>query len=124
MRDKPVYLNLFAFKFPITAIASFLHRISGVILFLLIPLFLKLLQNSLYSANSFDKYCNVISNNLGIKFIVWLCLLALVYHLAAGIRHLIMDAGYGESKKSATISSYALFFGMAIFSIILGLRLC
>lgn len=124
MRDNPVYLNLFRIKFPITAIVSFLHRVSGVVLFLLIPVFLKILQNSLYSAESFDKYCNVIIGSLAIKFVVWFCLLALVYHLLAGIRHLFMDAGYGEDKKTATISSYAIFLGMAIFSIILGLRLC
>ena len=124
MRYRPVYLNLLRFKFPITAIASFLHRLSGIILFLLIPIFLKLLQNSLYSENSFEKYCKAINESFTIKFIVWGSLVALIYHLLAGIRHIMMDAGYGESKMIATISSYVLFISVTFFSIIIGLLLC
>lgn len=124
MRNKPVYLNIFRLKYPVTAIASILHRISGVILFILIPVFLKLLQNSLYSENSFEKYCQIIQSSILIKLIVWGSIVALVCHLLAGIRHLMMDAGYGEGKAIASFSSYILFIGIAVVSIFIGLRLC
>ena len=124
MRDKPVFLNLFAIAFPITAIASILHRLSGLILFFMIPALLRLLQNSLYSSSSFSKYCKAVNNSFSIKLIVVFFLAALVYHLLAGIRHLIMDCGYGESKKAASISSYFVIISTVIFSMFLGYRLC
>ncbi len=116
MVDKrPVYINVFTFAFPITAIVSILHRISGVVVFLSIPLFLSMLQDGLYYPWTTSSIP---------KVLVWLVLTVFMYHLIAGIRHLCMDAGYAESKRAATISSYAVFIMTILFSILIGLRLC
>lgn len=112
---RPVYINIFTFKFPITAIVSILHRISGVLVFLSIPVFLSILQDGLY-------YPWVLSTTP--KILIWAVLTALMYHLIAGIRHLCMDAGYAEDKRSATITSYLVFILTILFSFIIGLRLC
>ena len=115
MRDKPVYLNPFTFAFPLTAIVSFLHRVSGAILFFLIPIILSTLAKVLYYP--FDI-------SLSAKIIVWVLLSALVYHLLAGIRHLVMDSGYLESKRQATVSGLFVLIASILFSLLIGYRLC
>ncbi len=115
VRDKPVYLNPFTFAFPITAIVSILHRVSGVILFFIIPLFLSILASVLYSPFTISPTC---------KILTWVFLSALVYHLLAGIRHLVMDIGYAETKEYARISSFAIIFATIMCSLLIGYRLC
>lgn len=112
---KPVYINIFTFAFPITAIVSILHRITGVFIFLLIPVFLNLLQDALY----YPWVTNTTSSVL-----LWFLLSAFVYHLIAGIRHLCMDVGFGEAKATARITSYIVLALSVLFSILIGLRLC
>lgn len=124
MRAKPVNLNLFTIKFPVSAIASFLHRVSGVILFLLIPLFLGVLQNTLYYPINYLQVNNILTSGMLSKFFLWVALSALAYHLLAGIRHLIMDLGFLESKVAAKITAYFVIAFGIILSLIAGIKLC
>ncbi len=94
--QRPVNLDLRTIKLPITAYASILHRISGVILFVSLVIALFLLDRSLSGPEGFVIVKSWMSNFF-VKFIVWGMLSALIYHLVAGIRHLIMDLGIGES---------------------------
>jgi succinate dehydrogenase / fumarate reductase cytochrome b subunit len=95
---RPVNLDLTTIRFPITAIVSITHRISGVILYAGIAVLLWMLQASLQSEASFNQLKEVLSNPL-VEFIVWATLAALAYHLVMGVRHMIMDLGYGESLQ-------------------------
>lgn len=117
MRDRPINLNLFTIKFPITAIASILHRISGIILFLLIPVFLSMLQTLIFFPEFFAEF------HIN-KLFLFIVFSILIYHLLAGVRHLIMDYGYAESKHAARISSYVLFVLTIIVSLLMGYCLC
>lgn len=91
-------------KSPI-AIASILHRISGIVLFLLTPVLLCVLQTSLRSAESFD----TVLNNVGLRFLVWIFVAAIAYHFVMGIKHLFADMGVGEDLAQArTISTISL----------------
>lgn len=103
-QQRPKNLNLFTIHFPIPAIVSILHRISGVILFLLIPFILWVLNFSLSSSENFDRLANFLSNPF-VKIIIWLLLAAFIYHMIAGIRHLFMDMGVGETLKSGRIGA-------------------
>jgi succinate dehydrogenase / fumarate reductase cytochrome b subunit len=119
---RPVNLNLLTLRFPITAIASILHRISGFILFLFIPLFLGLMAVSLQSPEGFFLVHNVLTYPL-IKLIILTLLFALFYHLLAGIRHLLMDTGLGENLKPARFTA-ALVMGLAIgLTVLMGIYL-
>ena len=122
-KDRPVNLDLRTIQFPLPAIASILHRISGVILFLLIPILLWFLQISLQSAADFAS-ARAALDNIWLKLCVWGFLAALVYHLLAGIRHMIMDMGYGESLQAGRRSAYGVFLLSIIFIVILGIKLC
>jgi succinate dehydrogenase / fumarate reductase cytochrome b subunit len=105
---RPVNLDLTTIKFPLPAIASISHRISGVALFLAMPFLLWALDRSLASEEGFEQVRAVMAAPLA-KLITWLILAALLFHLFAGIRHLIMDLGWGESLQAGRRSAGAVF---------------
>jgi len=121
-KQRPVNIYLLSYKYPVTAIISVLHRISGVFVFLIIPLLLWLLASSLASPDQFDNVIDTLNNPFA-KFILWVFLSALLYHFVAGIRHLIMDLGWGESLKSARTSAWAVTIISAILTLIAGVWL-
>ncbi|GAB2189528.1 succinate dehydrogenase, cytochrome b556 subunit [Sessilibacter sp. MAH2] len=97
-KKRPVNLDISTINLPITAYVSILHRVSGVILFGVVALLLWALGTSLSSEEGFDSVKEVFASPL-VKLIIWASLAALAYHLVAGVRHLIMDAGIGESLE-------------------------
>ena len=97
---RPVNLDLTTVKFPLPAITSILHRISGVALFFGIGVLLYLLQLSLESEAGFERVTELFRATQ-VKLMVWLILAGLLYHLIAGIKHLLMDWGFGESREGA-----------------------
>jgi succinate dehydrogenase / fumarate reductase, cytochrome b subunit len=112
-------LNIFTIKYPITAFVSILHRISGVLLFLAVPLLIWMLSKSLTSKHSFNALRDSFSSPVS-KFLVWLIFSALIYHLISGIRHIAMDLGVGKTKKASTFSAQAVLIISIINSILLG----
>ncbi|WP_252273225.1 succinate dehydrogenase, cytochrome b556 subunit [Pseudomonas subflava] len=102
--QRPVNLDLRTIKLPITAYTSILHRISGVILFLGIVIVLFALDKSLASEEGFAEVQAYLASPLA-KLIIWGLLSALLYHLVAGVRHLIMDMGVGESLEGGKLGS-------------------
>lgn len=96
--NRPVNLSLSAFRWPITAIVSITHRISGVALYGGILVLLWLLQESLASEESFIATREILQSPV-VKVIVWAVVAALAYHTVMGIRHLVMDFGIGESLQ-------------------------
>lgn len=97
MKDtRPKNLNLFAIKWPLAAIASITHRISGVFIFIGVAALLYLLELSLESETGFDLAVELLANPL-VKFITWAIVAALLYHLIAGIKHLLLDFGIGDT---------------------------
>lgn len=95
---RPVNLDLSTIKFPITAIVSISHRISGVVLLGGILVLMWMLDASLTSEESFNQLHQLMANPL-VKLVVWAVLAALAYHLVMGIRHMFMDLGIGESLE-------------------------
>lgn len=115
-------LNLFTIQFPITAIISILHRLSGIFVFLLIPFLLWLLDIATRSTEGFDRILNIVTMPIT-KFIVWLFLAALGYHLIAGVRHLLMDIGWGEGLKSARWTAKITLGLSIVWAILIGIWL-
>ena len=105
MKDnRPKNLELQTIHFPLPAITSILHRISGVIIFVGIAILLFLLAESLRSEQGFANVQQWLTAPL-VKFVVWGILAGLLYHLIAGIKHLIMDTGVGETLQGRLMSS-------------------
>lgn len=120
--QRPKNLNLFTIRFPVPAIASVLHRLSGFVLFLIIPVALWALNRSLTSMASFDALYRLFLSPTT-KFIIWCCLSAFFYHLVAGIRHLLMDIHVGEELKSGRLSAILTFVITGLLMILTGLWL-
>jgi succinate dehydrogenase / fumarate reductase, cytochrome b subunit len=106
-KPRPKHLNLFKIRFPVMAIVSGMHRISGAVLFLFLPLFLWMLQTSLESRQSFEAIGRVAANPF-VKILLLGLLWGYVHHLFAGIRHLALDLHIGIELASARASSMAV----------------
>lgn len=119
-QKRPVNLDLGTMKFPPMAIASILHRISGLVLFLLMPLMLYFLGMSLHSNESFIELQRMLASSY-FKLLLWAFGAALIYHLLAGIRHLIMDLGYGDELNAGRRSAVFVIALAVILIIFLGI---
>lgn len=118
-KSRPVNLELQTIRFPQTAIASILHRISGVITFISITILLWLLNLSLSSSDGFTTAVSI-TNSFFVKFILWGILTALFYHMVLGIRHILMDLGYFEEMESGLFSAKVSFVIVAILALFAG----
>lgn len=123
MKDnRPVNLDISTIKLPLTAYTSILHRISGVAIFVGMAVLLCLLESSLESAESFAETKEAMSGFL-VKGIVWLIVCGLIYHTMAGIKHLIMDLGIGETLEGGKRGSIIVLAGSAILMLLAGVWL-
>lgn len=118
-KARPINLNLMTIRFPVTAIASICHRISGVILFLGMPAVLYTLDAALQSAEVFQQLTACFSAPW-VLFFIWSFLVALSYHAIAGVRHLLMDLGYGEHLHSGRMTAYGVFVLTMIAAVLEG----
>lgn len=105
--------DLMSFRWPITAIASITHRVAGAVLFVGIAFLLFALDMSLSSEAGFETLKAAMTSPLGM-FITWGLLAALAYHFVAGIKHLIMDMGIGETLEGGQFAAKATLFFAAI----------
>ncbi len=117
-KKRPVNLDIGTIKLPITSYVSILHRVSGVIMFFAVGIFLWMLESSLASEQSFADLGQLLSNPI-CQFIIWGSLAALAYHAIAGIRHLIMDFGFGEDDFASGRNSAWAAVVLAVVAIAL-----
>nr|WP_232037566.1 succinate dehydrogenase, cytochrome b556 subunit [Candidatus Erwinia haradaeae] len=116
-KQRPINLNLSTIYFPLTAVTSILHRISGIITFFSIGALLWLLGLSLSSPQNFLHACAII-DNFYFKFIAWALVNTLSFHFIGGIRHLIMDFGIIRTTVNTGNISSKLVLGSAILFVI------
>lgn len=109
--------DLMGFAWPITAIASITHRVAGVVLFIGIGFALFALEVSLTDELAFGSLKAMITSPLG-KLITWGLLSALAYHFVAGIKHLIMDSGVGETLEGGIFAARVTIFFSAILIVL------
>ncbi|TNE80574.1 MAG: succinate dehydrogenase, cytochrome b556 subunit [Gammaproteobacteria bacterium] len=118
-KKRPVNLDIGTIQLPITSYASILHRVSGVVLFAAIAVFLWLLDSSLSSEEGFNAIKETLGNPL-CKLVVWASLAGLAYHMAAGIRHLIMDFGVGETLEGGRLGAKIVLVVAAVLILLAG----
>jgi|TARA_B110000093_G_scaffold121494_1_gene130227 succinate dehydrogenase / fumarate reductase cytochrome b subunit len=105
--------DLLSFKWPVTAISSITHRVAGVLLFIGVAFMLYALDLSLSSEQEFIALKEMMVSPLG-KMITWGLLSALGYHFVAGIKHLLMDMGVGETLEGAQFAAKTTLFFSAV----------
>lgn len=121
-KKRPVNLDLTTVRFPLTAISSIFHRVTGVLLFLGLPFLLYLLASSLHSDSSFVAVQALLAHGWS-KFILWLVLTAAGYHVLAGIRHILMDFGFAESFQAGSRTAMVMMLLAALVAVLLGVWL-
>ncbi len=107
MEPRPVYLDVLRIRLPAMAVASFLHRVSGLVLFFSLPLALWLLQRSLADEEGF-LWVRGLWQHPGVRLWAGTFLWALAHHALGGVRFLWMDAGLWDGLKAARASAWAV----------------
>ncbi len=110
---RPKNLNLLKIRQPVTAVVSIIHRISGVILFLTLPVMIYWFAESLRSAEDFAEAQAFFSSNwmlLAGALLAW----ALIHHFFAGLRFLLLDIDVGLELKTARATAWLVFACVAI----------
>ncbi len=121
MKDhRPKNLDLATIQMPITAITSILHRITGVMLFVAVGFLVWALSLSLESRQGFDQTVAVMTHPLA-KLITWGILSLVIYHLFAGIKHLIMDAGFAETKEGGPLAARITLVLTVVVIVLMGI---
>jgi succinate dehydrogenase / fumarate reductase cytochrome b subunit len=120
--NRPVNLSLSTvlavnLKSPV-AIASILHRISGVLIFLLIPVLLYVLQESLASEQAFAAVKTDVLGGLIGGFLVFVALAGLIFHIIVGGKHLVQDFGIGESLQGGRLFAWLALAAAAFFIVV------
>jgi succinate dehydrogenase / fumarate reductase cytochrome b subunit len=123
MQDKrPINLDLSSLKYPPMAIVSILHRLSGLLMFILLPVMLCCLGCSLNSSESFETLTHYLANPWA-TLLVWAFISSWAYHVIAGIRHMLMDVGIGEGLEAGRRSAMLVILLAVLSTILLGIWL-
>jgi len=96
------------YSLPLAGVVSILHRVSGALMFLLLPFVLYLFEKSITSEISFN-YLQGYVRHWSVKLAILALSWAYLHHLCGGIRHLIMDAHIGLTKEGARKSARIVF---------------
>lgn len=123
MKDnRPVNLDIASMRLPLTAWVSIAHRISGVFLFLASLLMLWALDASLSGPEGFARVAAAFGS-MPARLVVWLVGSALIYHTLAGVKHLFMDFGRGETMPGGVAASWVVIVSFVAGSVALGVAL-
>ena len=118
--DRPVNLALTTFKYPLAAIASITHRITGVLLFVGIAFLLYLLDQSLTSAQGLDGARALLTLPLP-RLLLTAVVATLIFHFVAGIKHLLLDFDIGDTIEGGLLASQVTFGVSAVLIVVAGL---
>ncbi len=134
-KPRPVYTNVNVFtdlpgyRLPVAGIVSILHRISGLLMFLLLPFVVWLFDTSVTSEISFESFRSAFVAGIGfvpavlVKLVVLALVWAYLHHLMAGLRHLWMDATHSVSKEQGKSSALAVLALSVALTALLGAKL-
>jgi len=118
VKDKrPVNLDIGTMRLPITAWTSIAHRASGVFLFAGVGVLIWMLDASLASPESFAALQGWLSSAV-FKLVIWAVMAGLIYHSVAGVKHLIMDMGIGETMEGGSLGAQ-IVIGLSVVLILL-----
>ena len=117
-QQRPVHLNLVKIRLPIGGIMSIIHRVTGVFMFLAVPFLIYLLDRSLISEQGYTEAIDTLHSPLGVLLLFGL-MWAIMHHLLAGIRYLLIDVDMGVEKDTARQSALIVTIAGPVLALLL-----
>lgn len=108
IKKRPKNLDLASIRLPLAGKVSILHRVSGVGLFLCLPLLLWLFSASVTSVGTFADF-KAVAGSLPVKVVMAGLLWSFIHHFCAGIRFLLLDLHVGIEKEASRKSAGVVF---------------
>ena len=121
-KKRPKHLALHLIKLPLPGFVSILHRVTGLLLFLALPLLLLMLQYSLRSIETYTELMGMLAYplaKLAILGLAW----AFLHHFCAGLRYLAIDMHWISTLAQARNSSWVVMFVSLALTVMLGTTL-
>jgi succinate dehydrogenase / fumarate reductase cytochrome b subunit len=115
-------MQIIHYRLPLAGFISILHRVSGALMFLLLPFILFLFDSSLTSESTFVFLQGYVSHPI-IKLVILAISWSYLHHFCAGIRHLVMDMHIGLSKEGAAASAKVVFAFSLPLTLLVALKL-
>ncbi len=129
-RNINAFTDLRTYRLPAAGIVSILHRVSGAIMFLLMPFIIWMFDTSISSEISFARFKAAFNAGmLGLPGLIWklvaLALLwAYLHHAIAGLRHLWSDTHHSAVTKEFGKTSAIVTLALSVFlTLVLGAKL-
>ncbi|MGB6099253.1 MAG: succinate dehydrogenase, cytochrome b556 subunit [Comamonas sp.] len=128
-RNLNVFADLPTYRWPLAAIVSGMHRISGLLIFLLLPFIIWMFDTSVTSEISFNRFTSVFTSGAGflpgwfVKLVALALIWAYLQHFIAGIRHLYFDATHMTTKSRGRRTAAATLILALGLTLILGAKL-
>ncbi|MFN3887980.1 MAG: succinate dehydrogenase, cytochrome b556 subunit [Aquabacterium sp.] len=127
---RPVYRNIhvtdiLAYRLPAAGIVSILHRISGAVMFLLMPFIIWMFDKSVSTEISYDEFTAVFTGEAGwfFKLVVLGLIWAYLHHFCAGLRHLLMEVSHSYSKETGKSTAVTTLAVSIALTVVLGAKL-
>lgn len=114
---RPVFLNLMQIQMPVGALTSILHRITGVLLAVSVPIGVYLLDLSLQNEQGFTAVAGLFQHR-AVKAVAIIALWAFTHHVLAGVRHLLTDINLGSALHPARRTAWWVNLGGAATALI------
>jgi succinate dehydrogenase / fumarate reductase cytochrome b subunit len=117
--NRPVFLDLWRIKLPISGVVSILHRVSGVLMVLSIPIFTVLFARAVSGPQGFAAVAAFLDHAL-VRLALLVMAWAVLHHLLAGIRYLIIDLGIGVDRPTARKSAFSVVGAAVGLALVVG----
>lgn len=104
-KKRPVYIDLLRIRLPVGGVVSILHRISGVLLVVALPFSLWALQQSLVSADEYQRIASLLQK-FPLRVLQFLLIVTLMHHFLAGMRHFLLDIDVGVSREGGRAGAW------------------